>query len=94
MTKMKEATSASKKRGIDQVIEKDGTTKQDEVVVKEEKVDADVSSASAVAEKVDIDSEVCNTEYIYVNVYITDDTKTVSSRSLLFWYICIYCPIY
>ncbi|XP_060856919.1 zinc finger protein on ecdysone puffs-like [Metopolophium dirhodum] len=50
MTKMKEATSGGKKRGIDQVIEKDDTAKQGEVVVKEEKVDA-------VAEKVDIDSE-------------------------------------
>jgi len=89
---MKEATSASKKRGIYQVIEKDDTTKQGEVVVKEEKVDADDSSASAVADNVD--SEVCNTEYIYVYVYITDDTRTVSSRSLLFWDICIYCPIY
>jgi len=55
MTKMKEATLVGKKRGIDQVIEKDDTAKQGEVEVKEEKVD--------------IDSEVCNTKYIYVYIY-------------------------
>jgi len=58
---MKEAALGGKKRGIDQVIEKDDTAKQGEVVVKEEKVD--------VSEKVDIDSEVCNTKYIYMYIY-------------------------
>lgn len=59
MTKMKEAALGGKKRGIDEVIEKDDAVKQGEVEVKEEKVDADVNSTNAVAEKVDIDSEVC-----------------------------------
>jgi len=86
---MKEATSVGKKRGIDQVIEKDDTAKQGEVVVKEEKVDA-------VSEKVDIDSEVCNTKYIYMCVFfLTDDHRTARSRLILFWDICIlYCPIF
>lgn len=66
MTKMKEATSGGKKRGIDQVIEKDDTAKKGEVVVKEEKVCAAVSTTNAESEKVDIDSEVCNIKYIFL----------------------------
>jgi len=82
---MKEATSGGKKRSIDQVIEKNDTAKQGEIVVKEEKVDAVVSSTNAVSEKADIDSEVCNTKYIYIYIFLTDDHKTVRSRLLLFW---------
>jgi len=59
MTKMKEATSVSKKRSIDQVIEKDDTAKQDEVKIKEEKVNSEENSTNAVSENVEVDSEVC-----------------------------------
>ncbi|KAF0751709.1 zinc finger protein on ecdysone puffs-like [Aphis craccivora] len=57
MTKMKEATSVSKKRSIDQVIEKDDTAKQDEVKIKEEKVNSEENSTNAVSENVEVDSE-------------------------------------
>lgn len=56
---MKEATSVSKKRSIDQVIEKDDTAKQDEVKIKEEKVNSEENSTNAVSENVEVDSEVC-----------------------------------
>lgn len=72
MTKMKEATSGGKKRGIDQVIEKDDTAKKGEVAVKEKKVNAAVCSTNAESEKVDIDSEVCNIKYIF----LTNDHRT------------------
>jgi len=58
MTKMKEAaTVGGKKRGIDQVIEKNSTVKQD-VTVKEENSSV-VNSTNAETEKVENDSEVC-----------------------------------
>jgi len=59
MTKMKEATSGSKKRTIDQVIEKDDTTKVGEVKIKEEEIDSADNNTNAVTENVEIDSEVC-----------------------------------
>lgn len=58
MTKMKEATSVSKKRSIDQVIEKDDTAKQGEVKIKEE-IDSAENSINAASEIIEVDSEVC-----------------------------------
>jgi len=57
MTKMKEATSGSKKRTIDQVIEKDDTAKVGEVKIKEEEIDSADNSINAVTENAEIDSE-------------------------------------
>jgi len=56
---MKEATSVSKKRSIDQVIEKDDAVKQGEVKIKEEEVNSAENSTNAVSENVEFDSEVC-----------------------------------
>jgi len=56
---MKEATSVSKKRSIDQVIEKDDTAKEGEVKIKEEKVDSADNSTNVASENVEVDSEVC-----------------------------------
>lgn len=56
MTKMKEATSGGKKRGIDQVIEKDNTDKLDNVQIKEKN---DSGSTNAKSENIEIDLEVC-----------------------------------